>query len=83
MRLRFVVPENVDEPTGGNVYDRAAAQALRRAGDEVELLRCAPDDLAAVVATAWPGPTLVDGLLAAAPPRRWPPARAPCLCTCR
>ena len=36
MRLRLVVPLDVDEPTGGNVYDLALADALRRAGDHIE-----------------------------------------------
>ena len=68
MRLRLVVPANVDEPTGGNTYDLALADALRRGGDEVELRRCAPSDLETVLRQPWQGPTLVDGLLACAQP---------------
>ncbi|MGH3317272.1 MAG: glycosyltransferase [Nocardioidaceae bacterium] len=64
MRLRLVVPDNLDEPTGGNTYDLALADALRRSGDEVELRRCAPRDLGSVLRQPWEGPTLVDGLLA-------------------
>jgi glycosyltransferase involved in cell wall biosynthesis len=69
LRLRLVVPVDVDTPTGGNVYDLALADALRAGGDEVRLERCAPDDLAAVLSRPWPGHTLVDGLLALPRPR--------------
>lgn len=68
MRLRFVVPPDVDAPTGGNVYDLAAAEALGHAGHEVELTRAGHGELAALLATPWPGPTLVDGLLACRQP---------------
>jgi len=68
VRLRLVVPDNVDEPTGGNAYDLALADALRRGGDEVELRRCAPRDLESVLRQPWEGPTLVDGLLATPQP---------------
>jgi glycosyltransferase involved in cell wall biosynthesis len=64
VRLRLVVPADVDTPTGGNVYDLALADALRSGGAEVALVRCEPDGLDAVLRRAWPGPTLVDGLLA-------------------
>jgi glycosyltransferase involved in cell wall biosynthesis len=64
VRLRLVVPADVDEPTGGNTYDLALADALRRGGDEVDLRRCAPRDLESVLRQPWEGPTLVDGLLA-------------------
>jgi glycosyltransferase involved in cell wall biosynthesis len=68
VRLRLVVPEDVDEPTGGNIYDLALVDALRRGGDEVELRRCAPRDLESVLRQPWEGPTLVDGLLATPQP---------------
>jgi glycosyltransferase involved in cell wall biosynthesis len=64
VRLRLVVPSDVDEPTGGNTYDLALADALRRDGDEVDLRRCTPRDLESVLRQPWEGPTLVDGLLA-------------------
>jgi glycosyltransferase involved in cell wall biosynthesis len=69
VRLRFVVPADVDEPTGGNVYDLALAAAMRDAGDEVELCRCERGELSTVVRQPWPGPTLVDGLLACTQPQ--------------
>jgi glycosyltransferase involved in cell wall biosynthesis len=68
VRLRLVVPENVDEPTGGNTYDLALAGAFRRGGDDVEVRRCAPRDLESVLRQPWDGPTLVDGLLATPQP---------------
>jgi glycosyltransferase involved in cell wall biosynthesis len=68
MRLRLVVPIGVDQPTGGNVYDLAMADALRRAGDEVAVVECAPGDLAAVLHESWSGQVLVDGLLACPQP---------------
>jgi glycosyltransferase involved in cell wall biosynthesis len=68
MRIRFVVPADVDSPTGGNVYDLAAADALRRGGDDVELVRVEPSGLAAGVKQPWSGSTLVDGLLACQQP---------------
>ncbi|MFC5382660.1 glycosyltransferase family 4 protein [Aquipuribacter nitratireducens] len=74
--LGWIVPGDVDRPTGGNVWDREVAAALRAAGTEV---RWRP------VAGAWPVPpegpgdlvealaevgrvAVVDGLVAAA----WP-----------
>jgi glycosyltransferase involved in cell wall biosynthesis len=75
VRLRLLVPADVDAPTGGNVYDRAVADALRRDGDEVEMLPCEPSMLSAAVDKPWSGPTLVDGLLACSVPR--PAASAP------
>ena len=68
LRLRLVVPVDVEAPTGGNVYDRAVADALRSAGDEVDIRRCEPHDLAAELTRPWDGPTLVDGLLACSQP---------------
>lgn len=69
MRLRLVVPPDVDQPTGGNVYDLAVADALLRGGHGVDLVRCALDDLGDLLAEPWPGPTLVDGLLACRRPQ--------------
>ena len=68
LRLRLVVPANVDTPTGGNAYDLALAHALRAAGDAVEVVRCDPADLEATLREPWDGPTLVDGLLACPQP---------------
>jgi glycosyltransferase involved in cell wall biosynthesis len=68
LRLRFVVPADVDAPTGGNVYDRAVADALRRTGDTVDLVRCEPQALGSALARRWTGFTLVDGLLASPQP---------------
>ena len=76
MRLRFVVPADVDAPTGGNVYDRAVAEALRRSGDTVDLVRCEPQALRSALQRSWTGPTLVDGLLAGAQPEVVAGARA-------
>jgi glycosyltransferase involved in cell wall biosynthesis len=70
VRLRLIVPVDVEEPTGGNVYDRAVAEALRRDGDEVEMVPCEPSMLSAAVERPWSGPTLVDGLLACSVRRR-------------
>jgi glycosyltransferase involved in cell wall biosynthesis len=64
LRLRLVVPADVDTPTGGNAYDLALGEALRACGDEVSLQRCTAGDLAAVLSRPWRGHTLVDGLLA-------------------
>lgn len=69
MRLRLVVPADVDTPTGGNVYDLALADALRSGGDEAEVLRCAAPELVDVLLQPWDGPTLVDGLLACPQPQ--------------
>lgn len=63
MRLRLVVPADVDEPTGGNVYDLAVAEAMRADGDEVDVVRCGAADVDAVLRRPWHGATLVDGLL--------------------
>lgn len=68
MRLRLVVPADLDTPTGGNVYDLALGDALRSGGDEVEVMRCAAPDLADALRRPWDGPTLVDGLLACPQP---------------
>lgn len=68
MRLRLVVPADVEVPTGGNVYDLALAAALRRGGDEVVVERCAPSRLDPLLRHPWSGPTLVDGLLAGQDP---------------
>lgn len=68
MRLRLVVPLDVDTPTGGNVYDLALVEALRAAGDEVELVRCDPSSVLDAVRRPWDGPTMVDGLLACPDP---------------
>jgi glycosyltransferase involved in cell wall biosynthesis len=64
VRVRLVVPVDIDVPTGGNVYDLALADAMRRDGDEVDVVRCDSTDLAAVLRDEWPGSVLVDGLLA-------------------
>ena len=68
MRLRLVVPPDVDQPTGGNVYDLALARELARAGHVVEVVRCPSAELSDVVRRPWDGPTLVDGLLACPSP---------------
>lgn len=68
MRLRLVVPADVQAPTGGNVYDLALAAALRSGGDDVLVLPCPPSALGTVLQQRWPGSTLVDGLLACADP---------------
>jgi glycosyltransferase involved in cell wall biosynthesis len=68
VRLRLVVPPDVDTPTGGNTYDLALADALRRAGDEVAVVRAAASALRDTVRRPWDGPTLVDGLLACTEP---------------
>lgn len=68
MRLRFVVPADVDAPTGGNVYDRVVTDVLRRGGDTVDLVRCEPHSLRSTLERPWTGLTLVDGLLASPQP---------------
>jgi glycosyltransferase involved in cell wall biosynthesis len=68
VRLRLVVPADVDTPTGGNVYDRAVANALHSDGDEVTVIRCERSALASVLDQPWLGPTLVDGMLACQDP---------------
>jgi glycosyltransferase involved in cell wall biosynthesis len=71
MRIRFVVPQDVARPTGGNIYDRAVAAALRDRGDQVELVPTSARDLGDVLAADSFGAntcTLVDGLLASAQP---------------
>ena len=61
MRLRLVVPPDVDQPTGGNVYDLALARELARAGHVVEIVRCRSAELSDVVRRPWDGSTLIDG----------------------
>jgi glycosyltransferase involved in cell wall biosynthesis len=68
VNLRLVVPYDVDQPTGGNVYDLALADALRQLGDEVDIVPCRPVDLATVLARPTDGDTVVDGLLACRQP---------------
>jgi glycosyltransferase involved in cell wall biosynthesis len=68
VNLRLVVPYDVDQPTGGNVYDLALADALRQDGDEVDIVPCRPVDLATVLARPTDGVTVVDGLLACRQP---------------
>jgi glycosyltransferase involved in cell wall biosynthesis len=68
LRLRLVVPVDVEAPTGGNLYDLALADALRSSGGEVQLRRCEADELHALLSGRWDGPTLVDGLLACSQP---------------
>jgi glycosyltransferase involved in cell wall biosynthesis len=64
VRVRLLVPADVDVPTGGNVYDLALAEAMRHDGDDVDIVRCEAGDLAAVLRDEWSGAVLVDGLLA-------------------
>jgi glycosyltransferase involved in cell wall biosynthesis len=61
-RLRFVVPTDVDRPTGGNAYDVQIAEALSRLGFDVELVRAGDAQLASL--DTGTGFTLIDGLLA-------------------
>jgi glycosyltransferase involved in cell wall biosynthesis len=68
LRLRLVVPADVEVPTGGNYYDLSLAEALRGDGDEVLLARCEPSALLALLTEPWAGQTLVDGLLACSQP---------------
>jgi glycosyltransferase involved in cell wall biosynthesis len=68
LRLRLVVPVDVESPTGGNHYDLSLAEALRSDGDEVQLVRCEPSALLAKLREPWAGHTLVDGLLACSQP---------------
>jgi glycosyltransferase involved in cell wall biosynthesis len=68
VKLRLVVPLDVDEPTGGNVYDLALAEAMRRDGDDVDVIACDPGDLAALLRDRSPDRVLVDGLLACPQP---------------
>jgi glycosyltransferase involved in cell wall biosynthesis len=58
------VPSDVPEPTGGNVYDLSLAEAMRRDGDEVDVIACESGDLAALLRDPSPDHVLVDGLLA-------------------
>jgi glycosyltransferase involved in cell wall biosynthesis len=69
VRIRLVVPADVDAVTGGNTYDLALADALRAALDEVTIVRCEPPALSATLRTPWTGHTLVDGLLACPQPK--------------
>ncbi len=64
MRLRLVVPADVDAPTGGNTYDLSLAEAMRSAQDAVDVVRCEPAALSATLRRPTTGSTLVDGLLA-------------------
>lgn len=68
MKLRLVVPVDVDSPTGGNVYDLAVARTLRGGGHDVDVVRSRPDQLSEVLRRPWSGSTLVDGLLACPAP---------------
>lgn len=79
MSTLFVVPGDVGEPTGGNIYDRRLVGALRADGVEIDLVPVAgrwpfPDaaartELAATLAAARPGDTLLlDGMVAGAVP---------------
>jgi glycosyltransferase involved in cell wall biosynthesis len=68
VRIRLVVPADVDAVTGGNSYDLALADALRTAQDEVMVVRCEPPALSATLRRPWTGHTLVDGLLACPQP---------------
>lgn len=68
MRLRLVVPADVELPTGGNYYDLSLAEALRSDDDEVQLVRCEPSVLLSKLREPWAGHTLVDGLLACSQP---------------
>lgn len=75
MRLRLIVPADVDTPTGGNVYDLALAAAMRRSGDEVAVWRCEPAALHRTLQQPWHGASLVDGLLACVHPEAVAAAR--------
>ncbi len=77
MRLRLVVPHDVDRPTGGNVYDLSLAEALTQLGVAVEVVPTRVEELQSAFVCADSGgderefaPTrvLVDGLLACARP---------------
>ena len=73
MRLRLVVPEEVDDParpSGGNVYDLRLVAGLRARGHDVREVRTAPWGLEAALAAAPDGDTVVvDGLVACFAPR--------------
>lgn len=60
--LRFVVPDDVERPTGGNMYDLRMAAELEGLGVSVSLVRATDDDLSRVA--PGPGLVLIDGLLA-------------------
>ena len=66
MKLSLVVPNEVDRPTGGNVYDLRLAAALTALGEEVEIVRASQTDLdsSAARAASGGGLVLIDGLLA-------------------
>jgi hypothetical protein len=69
--VAFVLPVDLDAPTGGNRYDEALAAALEGLGVAVDRRAAAgPRDVAAALLTprAAPGPVLVDGLLACPAP---------------
>src|SRR5438876_502324 len=68
VRLRLVVPSDVGEPTGGNVYDLAVAAASQRAGVDVTVVGTDAAHLAEALLAPWAGDTIVDGLLAAQQP---------------
>lgn len=83
-RLVFVVPVNLDRPTGGNRYDQALVKALGELGIVVDL-RTVPGAWPVATARsrarlamqlAGPDPVLVDGLLACGAPREMGAAAA-------
>jgi glycosyltransferase involved in cell wall biosynthesis len=64
--LTFVVPPDLDSPTGGNRYDTALAGALAALGVDVDRRPTARSGLAG--ALRGPRPVLVDGLVACTQP---------------
>jgi glycosyltransferase involved in cell wall biosynthesis len=68
VRLRIVVPPDVESVTGGNVYDLALARALEAAGHQVDVVSCARSGLVVLLRRSGPETTLVDGLLACSEP---------------
>jgi glycosyltransferase involved in cell wall biosynthesis len=68
VRLRLVVPPDVESVTGGNVYDLALARALEAAGHQVDVVSCAGSGLGVLLRRSGPETTLVDGLLACSEP---------------
>ena len=50
MKVGLVVPGNLDFPSGGFLYDRQLVAALRRAGDEVEVISLPWDSYAVSIA---------------------------------
>ena len=84
MRLRFVVPADVAAPTGGNVYDLAAAAALRRSGVEVDAGRGRSPSLAdCTQATVVGRHSRRRAAGRAISPRSSRQPRWACSCTCR